>query len=87
MSAGHSIRSGFLRKEDCTKLIAIALDGSMPARVTRRANAVVLLDGGWSVHEVAKVLLFGEDTVRGWFKQFEQRGIEGLTSFDMMGGV
>ena len=32
-------------------------------------------------------LLFNDDTIRGWFKLFEQRGIEGLTSFDMGGSA
>jgi hypothetical protein len=28
-------------------------------------------------------LLLDDDTIRGWRKLFEQRGIEGLTSFDV----
>jgi transposase len=32
-------------------------------------------------------LLLNDDTIRGWFKLFEQRGIEGLTSFDMGGSA
>src|ERR1700740_2502721 len=55
--------------------------GGAAARVTRRANAVVLLDGGWSAQEVADALLMDDDTIRGWHKLFEERGIEGLTSF------
>jgi transposase len=81
------IRGGFLSAEDRGKLVALARDGSAPARVTRRANAVVLLDGGWSAQEVADALLMNDDTVRGWHKLFEQRGIEGLTSFDVGGSA
>jgi transposase len=81
------IRGGFLSGEDRGKLVALARDGSAAARVTRRANAVVLLDGGWSCQEVADALLMNDDTVRGWHKLFEQRGIEGLTSFDMGGSA
>jgi hypothetical protein len=33
------------------------------------------------------VLLMDDDTIRGWHKLFEQRGIEGLTSFDMGGSA
>ena len=51
--------------------------------MTRRANALVLLDDGWSCREVADALLFDDDTIRGWRNLFEQRGIEGLTSFDV----
>src|SRR6202795_945638 len=81
------IRGHFLSEEDRNKLIALARDGSVASRVTRRANALVLLDGGWSAQEVADALLLDDDTIRGWFKLFEQRGIEGLTSFDVGGSA
>ena len=81
------IRGSFLDEEDRKKLIALARDGSAASRVTRRANAMVLLDAGWSCQEVADALLFDDDTIRGWRKLFEQRGIEGLTSFDMGGSA
>jgi len=32
-------------------------------------------------------LLLNDDTIRGWFKLFEQRGIEGLISFDVGGSA
>jgi transposase len=79
------IRGGFLSEEDRRALIALARDGSAAGRVTRRANAVALLDGGMSCQEVAKVLFFDDDTIRGWYELFEQGGVEGLTSFDMGG--
>src|SRR5215204_6564181 len=81
------IRGGFLGAEDRNKLIALARDGSAASRVTRRANALVLLDDGWSAQEVADAFLLDDDTIRGWFKLFEQGGIEGLTSFDMGGSA
>ena len=62
------IRGHFLSAEDRSKLIALARDGSAASRVTRRANALVLLDDGWSAQEVADALLFNDDTIRGWFK-------------------
>jgi hypothetical protein len=39
---------------------------------------LALLDGGWSCQEVAAALLLND---------FEQRGIEGLTSFDVGGSA
>jgi transposase len=81
------IRGGFLNEEDRSKLIALARDGSAASRLTRRANAVVLLDDGWSCQDVARAFLLNDDTIRGWHKLFEQRGIEGLTSFDMGGSA
>ena len=86
-SDGGMIRGGFLGEEDRNKLIALARDGSAASRMTRRANALVLLDNGWSCREVAKALLLDDDTIRGWRKLFEQGGIEGLTSFDMGGSA
>ena len=79
------IRGGFLSEEDRKALIALARDGSRVCRVTRRANALVLLDDGMSCQEVARVLLFDDDTIRDWHALFEQRGIEGLTAFDIVG--
>ena len=52
------IRGGFLSEEDRKALIALARDGLAAGRVTRRANALVLLDKGMSCQEVAEVLLF-----------------------------
>ena len=65
------VRSGFLSDEDRKTLTALARDGSLPCRVTRRANALVLLDQGMSCQEVADVLLYDDDTIRGWHKLFE----------------
>src|ERR1017187_5391837 len=79
------IRGGFLSEEDRKALIALARDGSRVCRVTRRANALVLLDDGMSCQEVARVLLFDDDTIRGWHALFEQSGLEGLTAFDVGG--
>src|SRR6202795_2010338 len=80
-SDGGMIRGGFLGEEDRNQLIALARDGSAASRMTRRANALVLLDDGWSCQEVADALLLNDDTIRDWHGLFEQRGIAGLTSF------
>jgi transposase len=74
------IRGGFLSAEDRQHLIALARDGSAASRLTRRANALVLLDDGWRCEEVAAAFLLNDDTIRGWQKRFEQRGIEGCDS-------
>ena len=84
-SDAEMIRGGFLSVEDRNQLIALARDGSAASRLTRRANALVLLDDGWSCQQVAEAFLLNDDTIRGWHKLFEQRGIEGLTSFDVGG--
>ena len=81
------IQSGFLSEEDRKALTALARDGSSPCRVSRRANALVLLDKGWSCQQVADALLLDDDTIRGLRKLFEQGGIEGVSSFDVGGSA
>ena len=81
------IRGGFLSEEDRKALIALARDGLAAGRVTRRATALVRLDEGLSCQEVAKVLLFDDDTIRGWYELFERDGVEGLSRFEMGGSA
>jgi len=79
------IRAGFLSPEDRSDLIDLARDGSAAHRLSRRANALVLLDDGMSCEAVAKVLLLDDDTVRRWHGLFLEEGLEGLTRFDVGG--
>src|SRR5476651_2349017 len=81
------LQSGFLSEEDRKALTALARDGSSPCRVSRRANALVLLHDGWSCQEIANAFFLDDDTIRGWRKLFEQHGIEGITSFDVGGSA
>ena len=60
------IRPGFLSEAERNELRALARDGRSEARVSRRANALVLLNDGWSCTAVATALLMDDDTVRGW---------------------
>ena len=79
------IRGSFLREEDRKALVALARDNMSAGRVTRRANALVLLDDGMSCEEVARVLLFDDETIREWYRLFERSGLDGLTCFDVGG--
>jgi transposase len=79
------IQFGFLGEQDRKALTALARDESSPCQVTRRANALVLLDEGWSCQQVAHALVLDDETIRGWRKLFEQR--EGITSFDVGGSA
>ena len=47
------ICAGFLSPADRADLTALARDGSAAHRLARRANALVLLDSGWSCEKVA----------------------------------
>lgn len=76
------IRSGFLSPEDRSALMRLARDGSAAHRLARRANALLLLDKGWSCVEVAEALLLDDDTVRDWHKLYEEGGVAQLTRFE-----
>ena len=81
------IRPGFLDPASRQDLTELARDGSVPHRLARRANALVLLDDGMSCEAVAKVLLLDDDTVRTWYGLYQEDGIEGLASFGYEGSA
>ena len=79
------IRGGFLTPEDRKDLVELARDGSAQHRLGRRANALVLLDDGWSCESVGKALLLDDDTIRTWYRLFQEEGVEGLAGFGYEG--
>ena len=81
------IRPGFLDIELRQNLIELARDGSAAHRLARRANALVLLDDLMSCEAIAKVLLLDDDTIRTWYRLYEEDGIEGLTNFSYEGSA
>ena len=78
---------GFLDAESRKDLTELARDGSAAHRLARRANALVLLDDGMSCEAIAKVLLLDDDTIRTWYRLYEEDGIEGLASFGYEGSA
>ena len=52
----------------------------------RRANAILLLDKGWSYAEVAEALFLDNSTMRAWLKEFQEGGVEAIVLFDLKGG-
>src|ERR1700716_322364 len=75
------IRGGFLSDAERPALTAMARDGLAEHRIARRANAIVLLDKGWSCARVAGALLLDDDTVRDWFQAYESGGLDALSRF------
>ena len=86
-STERMIRPGFLDIELRQNLIELARDGLAAHRLARRANALVLLDDGMSCEAIAKVLLLDDDTIRTWYRLYEEDGIEGLTNFSYEGSA
>ena len=84
-SCSNMIRGGFLSNAERLELRALARDGLSEARASRRANAIILLDKGWSCQEVADALLIDDDTVRAWHRLYREHGLTGLVVFDIGG--
>jgi len=80
------IRGGFLTDAERGELRGIAKDNLCEARIARRANAIILLDKGWSCAEVCEALLIDDDTVRSWYKLYRDQGLVGLVVFNFEGG-
>jgi transposase len=81
------IRGGFLSPLQRVELMALLRDGRTEQRLARRANAVLLLDDGWSCERAAKALYLDDDTVRGWRKTYDEDGVEGLRRFEAGGSA
>jgi hypothetical protein len=75
------ICDGFLDPESRKDLIELARDGSVAHGLGRRANAVLLLDDGMTCEATARVLFVDDDTVRTWYQDYQENGIEGLANF------
>jgi transposase len=84
---GGMIRGGFLSPEDHADLIALTRDGSATHRLGRRANALLLLDAGWSCERVSAALFLDDDTIRKWHGMFIEIGFDGLLHFEAGGSV
>ena len=54
-------------------------------REAYRINAVILLGQGRTVADVADALLFDPDTVRGYFKRYQEGGLDGLLRMAYVG--
>ena len=81
------IRGGFLNEEGRAYLQAVVARPSEKHGVARRANAVLLLDDGWSCEDVARALYLDDDTVRSWHKAFTTDGMQALRSFGWKGSA
>ena len=86
-SSPRMIRAGFLDPESRRDLIELTQDGSVEHRLARRANALLLLDDGMSCEAIAKVLFLDDDTIRTWYRLYQEDGIEGLAGFGFGGSA
>jgi len=82
---GGMIRGGFLDPNIRADLIALVRDGKAETRLTRRANALLLLDDGMSCEAIAKVLYLDDDTIRYWYQLYGEKGLIWLADFGYQG--
>lgn len=81
------IRGNFLDETTRKELTSLVKDGKAETRVTRRANALLLLDKGWSCERVAEALFMDDDTIRYWHELWTQQGFAWLAEFGYKGRV
>src|ERR1700687_1808312 len=81
------IRAGFLDADTRKELTTLVQDGKAESRVTRRANALLLLDDGLSCEAIAKVLYMDDDTIRYWHELYQEKGLTWLAEFGYKGRV
>ena len=80
------IRAGFLDPESLQDLIELARDGSAEHRLARQCECACTAASWIELQrEVASHLLLDDDTVRHWYKLYEEDGVDGLAeSFEAM---
>ena len=79
------ICGGFLSAVERARLKAVIRRPSETHGVARRANAMLLLDKGWSCAAVAEALFLDDDTIRTWHNHYRSGGLDELTLFDWHG--
>jgi transposase len=79
------IRRDFLDEATRKELTALVRDGKAEHRLGRRANALLLLDDGWSCEKVAQALYMDDDTIRYWHELYQEKGLKWLAEFGYKG--
>lgn len=52
-----------------------------------RIKAILMLNKGYSFEEVADILIMDEDSIRRWYKLYDEGGIESLSFQNYKGSV
>lgn len=67
-----------LSDAECSSLTSLISSGQLPAKVFRRATALLELSRGKSLAEVAQTLSVTYQTVAAWRDSYHERGLEAL---------
>ncbi len=81
------IRGQFLTASERQHLLSLVRRPSGQHGPARRAHAILLLDDGLSVPEVARVLYVDDDTVYQWHQRWTSGGVGRLTDFGWKGSL
>lgn len=73
---------GFLSPEERLALVAVLHSRGHTAREHVRANAILLIDKGWSFTAVSEALFLDIDTVRSYFARYNSGKLEALFNDD-----
>ena len=79
------ITAGFLSTSERKELLALVRRPSGAHGPARRAHAIVLLDDGMSVPEVARIMYVDDDTVYQWHRRWSEGGTVRLSEFGWKG--
>jgi len=80
------IKPHFLSASDRLELESCVRRQREDHGIARRANALLLLDDGDSCAQIAKFLYLDDDTIRGWYKQYQNEGWESVAYDGWKGG-
>jgi transposase len=79
------IRKVFLTDDDRKHLLSITRDKRESGGLVRRANAILLLNKGWSCTRISEAFFLDDDTIREWHKRFMEGGVDHLFTYDWKG--
>ena len=75
-------RASFLTADEPKALLNVRRKRKVEALQVRRANALVALDDGHSVQMVSRIFYLDPDTVRGWLRDFREKGLASVELAD-----
>jgi len=71
-SSMRMIRPGFLSPAERRELVACVRGQREDHGIVRRANVILLLNGGKSCQAIAEFFYLDDDTIRSWYKTYRE---------------
>jgi hypothetical protein len=80
------IHPKFLSSSERAALMSCVRSHREDHGIARRANAILLLDDGESCAQIAKFLYLDDDTIRSWYRAYQEGGWDALSTDGWKGG-